>query len=264
VCVLAAGALGGCQTNNPLNMRPGAKSILESIAAEPSPAEAVDMALDKYDANRRYRGTLLLANAYFGGQPPYLDLFERHLGDPDPGVRSAAARALGLHGRPEHAPRLAALLADPDPLPRGEAARALQRLHNPRAIDALVERLDAAREPEYVVRAEAATALGQYPERRVVEKLIASLADDSLAVNAACAGSLRTLTGQDFGFDRAGWQRWYEGASAPFAAQAVYVYRGFHRRRKWWESLPFVPPPPNEPSAVPVGLEPGRYVPATP
>jgi hypothetical protein len=263
ILILAAcAAAAGCQSN-PLGMRPGATSVLDVMADGPSPAEAVDMTLDKHDPDRRYRGTLLLANAYFAGEPLYMELFERLLDDPDPGVRAAAVRAVGLHGTPGHVPRLAAKLKDADPGVRAEAGRALQRIHNPLAIDALLDAMDLAKEPEAPVRVEAARALAQYPEPRVVEKLIASLADDSLAVNTATAASLRTLTGQDFGYDRAGWLSWYQGATGVFDARSVYVYEGYNRKRKWWEYLPFMKPPPNEPSAVPVGLDPGSYTPAT-
>lgn len=260
--MLAGVVLGGC-SGNPLGLKPGATSVLDSVAALPTPAEAVDMTLDKYDAGRRYRGTQLLSNASFAGEPLYVELFEGLLADKDPGVRGAAARALGLHGRTDHVPRLAEMLGDRDAGVRTEAARALQRLHNPVAVQPLIAAIDPAKEVEPAVRLEAARALGQYPEPLVVEKLIASLADASLAVNAATVSSLRTLTGQDFGYERSGWQAWYGKSERPFEAGSVYVYEGYNRKRKWWEYIPLIPPPPHEPSAVPVGLDPTKYVPST-
>lgn len=259
ILALAACVITGC--DNPLGLKPGATSILSGMQRE-TPAEAADMALDPYDADRRYRGTLLLASGYFAGEAPYIALFEQRINDKDPGVRAAATRALGMHGLPTHVPMIVERLSDTDPGVRVEAARALQRLHNPAAVSPLIDRIDPAREQEVAVRVEAAAALGQYPEPRVVEKLIASLDDQSLAVNAATASSLRSLTGQDFGYDRAGWQGWYKDSKGLFAAQNVYVYRGFEREKKWHEYFPFVPPPPHEPGAVPTGLNPGQYTPA--
>lgn len=252
LCVLLA--LAGC-SSNPLGLRPGAQSIFEA-AREPTPAEAVDMALDPYDPDRRYKGTLLLSRQRFAGEDIYLDLFARRVTDEDPGVRAAATRALGLHGRQEHVPLLIERVQDADPAVREEACRSLQRIHDPRAIDPLLAALNPAREPETPVRVEAARALGQYADPRVLEALIASLADDSLAVNAATLFSLRTLTGQNFGYDRAAWQGWYSGTTDLFAARSAYLYPGFRRSRRWFEYIPFIPPPPNEPQGLPVGMSP--------
>ncbi|CAG0970047.1 hypothetical protein PHYC_01193 [Phycisphaerales bacterium] len=247
-------ALAACNSN-PLGLRPGATSVLD-FAREPSPSEAVDMALDKYNADRRYKGTLLLAKQRFASEQVYVDLFVQRATDTDPGVRAAATRALGLHGRPEHAPLLVERLTDADPAVREEAARALQRIHEPSAIDALLLAMDRTREPEAAVRVEAARALGQYPQPRVLEKLIAALADDSLSVNFATVFSLRTLTGQDFGFDRAGWQGWYNATTDYFAARSAYLYPSFQRDKRWYEYIPMVPQPSNEPSGLPVGVSP--------
>ncbi|GJQ28635.1 MAG: hypothetical protein HBSAPP03_05190 [Phycisphaerae bacterium] len=240
---------------NPLGLRPGATSVLQTFA-DPTPSEAVDMALDKHDADRRYRGTLILAKQRFAGDPLYLDLFARGITDADPGVRAASARALGLHGRADHAPLLIARLTDEDPSVREEAARALQRLHTPEAVEPLMNAMRRDREDETPVRVQAALALGQYAQARVVEQLIAAMADESLAVNASALSSLRTLTGQDFGYDRAEWQRWYNATDTLFAARVAYLYPAFSRRKRWYEYIPLIPPPPNEPTGLPVGVNP--------
>lgn len=235
------------------DLRPGAKSILE-ISTVPSPQEAARWAIDPYDANNRYRGTLLLANAPFAGEPVYLKLFEDNAHDADPGVRAAAARALANHGSAEHIPLLVEALRDKDIRVRVEAARGLQRLHSPDAIDPLIAAINPDMEAEPVVRAQAAEALGQYHEFRVVEALIASLDDPNLAVNRATLASLRTLTGQDLGFERGEWVRWYNACNSVFAAGGLYVYPAYHRAKFWYEYLPFVPPPPNEESSTPAGM----------
>jgi hypothetical protein len=244
--------VAGCASD----MKPGAKSILE-VFAEPAPTDAAKDAIDPYDADKRYRGTLLLANAPFASDPLYIQLFTDNIKDTDPGVRAAAARGLGTHGGPEHVPLLVGRLKDEDPIVRVEAARALQRLHNPVAIDPLLAALDRDKEPEADVRVEAACALGQYAENRVVEQLIRALQDDNLAVNLRTQDSLRTLTGQDFGLDIAAWQAWYNSTHDLFAARSVYVYPVFYRPKHWYEHLPFVPGPPVEPQGTPAGMVPG-------
>lgn len=249
---LALSLLVGCDAPQ-LDMKPGATSIFQAFK-EPSPAEAAAWSIDRYDANNRYRGTLLLAGASFAGEPVYMELFRDNVDDVDPGVRAAAARAIALHGQPEDAKYLIERLKDPEADVRVEAARGLQRLHNPEAIDPLLEALDAEKESEDRVRIEAALALGQYAENKVVEQLITALADPNLAVNRNTLLSLRVLTGQDLGYEQKAWLVWFKETPDIFAARGGYLYPAFSRDKNWWEYFPFVPPPPNEPSSVPVGL----------
>jgi hypothetical protein len=253
--ITAAGLIAGCEAVG-VELKPGAKSILEAFAG-PTPQDAATWAIDPFDADKRYRGTLLLANAPFAGEPVYLKLFSDNFRDTDPGVRAAAARGLGTHGSPEHAPLLIERLADDDAGVRIEAARALQRIHSTDAIDPLLARLRPDKEPEAQVRIEAASALGQYPQNRVVEQLIIALADENLAVNRTAQLSLRTLTGQDFGIDRAQWLAWYTSSTNAFAARSVYVYPVFSRKKKFYEHIPFIPGPPNEAPSTPAGMTPG-------
>jgi hypothetical protein len=262
--LLALVTVPACNTRA---VRPGAKSVLD-VFAGPTPKEAAAMAVDEYDPNARFKGIQMLASASFAGEEPYMRLFRERLQDEDPGVRGLAARAIGAHGTPADAPTIVAMLTDPDVEVRIDAARALQRLHNPQAIPGLITRLDPEKEQEPRVRQEAAVALGQYQDDQVVEKLIASLADEDLGVNTRVQESLRTLTGNDFGTDRAAWQGWYRSVSAGvFARAAGYTYPVFQRDKRWYEYLPFVPSPPNESPALPAGLSPvsaARRAPATP
>lgn len=251
--LISLGCLAGCDSDG---LRPGARGVFD-IFAPPTPAEAVDMATNRYDADQRYRGTLLLSNASFAGEAVYLSLFRDNANDKDPGVRAAAIRAIGLHGAIDDAPLIIKRLKDEDPGVRTEAARALQRIHSPDAVGPLLDALSSRTEPEAQVRVEAASALGQYAQSRVIESLIAALGDEQLAVNASVEDSLRTLTGQDFGVDQTAWQTWYKASSTLFDARAAYIYPVFHRDRRWWEYIPFVPPPPNEQAAMPVGVNPG-------
>lgn len=250
--VLWACALAGCQIEG---LRPGAKSVLE-VFQGPTPEEAARMAIDEYDVNARYEGTRLLSTASFAGEDVYMDLFAQRTRDTDAGVRAVACRAIGTHGRPEHAPLLVERLRDESAAVRVEAARGLQRIHDPVAIAALVERLDPAKEDEVGVRAEAATALGQYRQGRVVEALIGALSDDNLAVNARARDALRTLTGQDLGVDRKAWQSWYAGTTDLFAAGSGYTFPAYQRSKRWYEYFPFVAQPALETPGVPAGLSP--------
>lgn len=245
-------ALTGCEIGS---MKPGAKSIFE-VFRQPTPVEAASWSIDRYDADKRYQGTLLLANAPYANEPIYLKVFTDNAKDVDPGVRAAALRGIANHGSPELVPLVIEHMKDPDVGVRIEAARGLQRLHNPVAIPALLDALDPEKEEETQVRAQAAEALGQYGENRVVEALIKALDDENLAINRATVNSLRTLTGQDFGYERAAWAAWNKQSPNAFAARSVYMYPVFRRDKDWYEHIPFVPGPPNETPSTPAGLQP--------
>jgi len=258
LALLAVASGAGCE----LNVKPGAQSIFDAFQETYTQSELVAMSMDEYDANNRYVGTLGLATLPFAGEPLYVMQFVANSRDADAAVRVAAIRGLGMHGDPSHVPILVGSLADKDRLVRLEAARGLQRLHNDAAIDPLIvamrepdtrnTKLQA--EPEAEVRAQAAHALGQYAARKVLQALIAGLDDADLSVNRASLSSLRTLTGQDLGIDRAAWLAWLDQTSEPFAGRSVYYYPVFHRDKTFFEHLPFVPAPPNETPAPPAGL----------
>ena len=248
-------ALAGCNMFD--NVQPGATSLMQVFVPQQSPGQAAEMALDEYDPDSRFRGTRLLANAYFGGEDVYIELYEDAARDEDSGVRWAGVRALGLHGSPEHVPLIIERLVDePDRLVRAEAARALQRIHNPDAIDPLLRAMDEELEPEPDVRAAAAHALGQYAEPRVVQALISSLNDPALAVNYSTIQALRTLTGQDYGIETRAWLDWFDATDDLFAARSTYTYPAFERDKRLLEYLPFMPPPPNETASTPIGMPP--------
>ncbi|HRJ49189.1 MAG: HEAT repeat domain-containing protein [Phycisphaeraceae bacterium] len=249
--IMAAGMMAACDTTG---MRRGTDSILD-LFAEPSPAEAVELAMDKYDADKRYRGTLILSTQPFAGEEVYMRLFLDNARDADPGVRTVATRAVGNNGGPEHAAVLIERLTDEDRLVRIEAARGLQRIHSTAAVDPLIAAIDPEKEPEAAVRSEASDALGQYAQNKVLEALISSLDDTNLAVNSRTLSSLKILTGQDFGFDRRAWLDWYKVTRAPFVARSVYTFPAFSREKQILEYLPFFPQPPNEASTSPVGME---------
>ncbi len=235
----------------------GSKSLLQVFVPQTTPGQAAEMATDPYSAENRYKGTTLLSGADFGGGGVYLDLYIDGADDPDPSVRAASVRALGRHGDPVHAPLIIRALDDHDEFVRVEAARALQRIHSEAAIDPLIEHIDDSKETDTDVRAAAADALGQYRSTRVVHELIDALRDPRLAVNNRVQHSLLTLTGQNFALDRRAWLDWYNSnIDDLFTAAQPYTYPVFSRKKKIIEYLPLIPPPPNETTSMPVGMDP--------
>lgn len=243
----------GCEALKPKQNVKG-ESIFENFAP-PTPQQAAAWAVDPYSPDKRFRGMLLIANAPWGGERVYVDMYVAALKDSDPSVRAVAVRALALHGEPEHVPLILEQLKDPDRLLRWEAVRALQRLHNPVAITPLIARLDIKNEMEAEVRAASAIALGQYDEGKVVDALISALDDRDLAVNDAARASLKILTGQDLGYDVREWVAWTKANSANlFAQRGTYEYPVFYRDKIWYEYFWPFGQIPNEVAAAPVGM----------
>jgi hypothetical protein len=246
---------GGCAFIEDMGYEsnPNATGVMD-LFVRPSPAQATAWAIDPTNSDRRYQGTLLLANAPFAGEEVYLQLFEDNLQDEDAAVRSAAARGLAHHGGPVQIPLILNALTDEEVLVRLEAARALQRIHSDEAVAPLISRLDHEVEESREVRAACAHALGQYPEPRVLASLASSIRDQSLAVNRSSHDALQFLTGQDFGLNQRAWLEFIDEAEDPFVQQISYTYPYFEREKKWIEYVPLIPQAPNEPKAQPVGM----------
>lgn len=266
---LACLALAGCQSPG---TGTGKVDSVFQLLGPPSPAAAARDMVDPFDPDKRYRGMSLIAAAPFGGEDVYLNVYTEAIKtDTDPGVRAVAARALGMHGRPEHALLITPLLASDDKRIRLEGARALQRLHNPEAIGplarTLVGRPDPDRkpvpgrpaplitEPDKDVRAAAAEALGQYADASAAKALIGALADDDLVVVRTAHAKLQGLTGQTLGPDARAWTAFMAQSAQPFAQRRAYTYPAFSRKKYTWEHLPLFPDPPNEASGNPAGYE---------
>ena len=246
--------LVGCNTFD--NVPRGTTSLLQVFSPQTSPTQAANMATDQFSPENRYVGTTLLSNADFGGQGVYLELYIDGMSDPDSGVRSASVRALGRHGDPEHVDLIITALGDENDNVRLEAARALQRVHSTDAIEPLVQAMNQDDEPQADIRAAAADALGQYREMMVVQALVGALQDSRLVVNNRVQHSLMILTGQSFGLDRPAWIAWYKNTDNLFAGAQPYTYPVFNRKKRFVEYLPLIPPPPNETTAIPVGMDP--------
>jgi hypothetical protein len=249
--VVAASLGGGCET-----ISQDFNDLAKGIVA-PTPRAAAEMALDQHDPDRRREGTLLLANAPWGGNPTYLRMYRDYVQfDNDPLVKATAIRALAKHGVAEDAPLLAPHLVNDNVQVRWEAAKGLQRLHNPVVVPDLLATL--GREDEHSdVRVAAACALGQYPEDRVFQGLVAALDVRELAVNIQAGRSLGLLTGQDFGLEPRAWLEWYNSVEGDrFAGGGEYLYPTYHRELSWLEKLAFWSVRVEEHPAPPAGLRP--------
>ena len=229
----------------------------------PTPREAAVMAADQYDPDVRRRGITLLANSPFGGSPEYLELYRDYIiEDRDPLVRASAIKALARFGTPEDAliiaPWLSRSQTDSTQVRRA-AAKGLQRLHNQQVVGVMLRSLRDIDE-EGQVRANVATALGQYPENQVFVGLISALQTNALSINLSAAQSLHSLTGQVFGTDWEAWFEWGEFVITEdenlFAYQSVYEYPTYQHEARWWDQLVFWEYRIHESPAVPAGLKP--------
>jgi hypothetical protein len=230
-----------------------------------TPSEAARMAVDPTDADKRREGIIMLSNAPFGGVEIYVKFFRDAVtNERDPIVKAAAIQALGRHGEPADALRIAPNLADSNQQVRWASAKALQRLHNPAVVPDLLRSLASESESQDV-RIAAAVALGQYPEDRVFQGLVGALNARELAINAAAEQSLHLLTGMSFDMSAPDWLAWYNrevSSNDPstrlgvFAGQEEYLYPVYSRKVKWWEKIAFWSPKTFEQPAPPVGLKP--------
>ena len=116
-------------------------SFTESFTP-PTPQQASQWALDQRDAENQRRGTMLLANAPWGGERVYLAMYRLYVEEnSDPLVKVAAIEALGRHGEATDAELVAKQLRDKSVQVRVAAAKALQRLHNPSVTTLICARL---------------------------------------------------------------------------------------------------------------------------
>jgi len=239
-CIAAAslmgGSLGGCET---IGQDLGG---LGDAFDPTSPSEAARDMFDQYDADKRRLGTVQISGAPFGGSEVYVKQYRDMVNNErDPIVKATAIRALGKHGQPDDALRIAPHLAHETVQVRWDAAKALQRLHNPAVVADLLKTL--RNESELAdVRMAAAVGLGQYPEDRVFQGLVGVLNARELAINTAAHRSLKLLTGKDFGLEAADWLGWYNQtiiAGDAFAGRLEYRYPTYQRDETVWEKIAF-------------------------
>lgn len=249
-CAIGTGVLSGCETVSQ------DLQLLGSILTPPSPTEAAVMMLNPHNPDDRREGTVLISNADFGGEPQYVRFYQESVErENDPTVLAVSIRALSRHGTQEHAPLIARHLAHTNMQVRWEAAKGLQRLHDPQVITGLLNLL-RNQEEDPLVRVAAARALGQYPQDRVFQALIAALDSRHLSINLAANQSLTTLTGQSLGLDSRQWSRWYRAQSPNqrFADRQDYYFPTYTRRLTLFERLTFWSTKTFEQPGIPVGL----------
>ena len=226
-----------------------------------SPKQAALMASDQYSPDERRVGITLLSTSTFGGAPPYVTMYRDYVvADGDALVRAAAIKALARYATVEDADLIVPWLrreGSDSVQVRREAALALQRIHNPTVVSSLLIALGDANE-ETAVRAYCATALGQYPEDRVIVGLIASLDANELSINLAAAQSLHTLTGKSFELDQYAWFAWYKEERAQsknlFEGMTYFEYPTYQHEQRWWDRFVFWEQRNEEKPSVPVGL----------
>lgn len=243
-----AGVSVGCE---------GAGSDMRDFAgtfAGPTPQDAAVDATNPSDAEAQRRGTVLLSSAVWGGSPVYVKLYRLYVEENvDPLVRAAALEALGRHGEPSDAVAIAKQLDHASRQVRLAAAKALQRLHDPEVADAMWRKLIDGDE-EADVRVELAIGLAQYPTDAVFQALCTALDQRELAVNLAAADSLRLLTNQDMGLDRALWLSWYRAQKEPFDQRIVYLFPTYQRRFDFWDVVVFWQPITWDRPSIPAGM----------
>jgi HEAT repeat protein len=104
-----------------------------------------------------------------GGDLAFVAPLVARLGDPDPGLRLVAARALGqIPGEHEGARALAVALRDDDPAVRAAVCRSLGQLGGAESLPAL---LHASRDASALVRATAVQALVQQDDAQALPRL---------------------------------------------------------------------------------------------
>lgn len=239
--VLCLIALTGCSP----------KDITEALPdlTPPKPSQVAREAFNVYDADLRRRSINLLSASPFGGEDPYVRTYRLLLDDPDPTVRAAAAKALGLHGDASDVDRMIPRLQDEATFVRWEIANSMRQLHNPSAVKPLMDAVTEDDDPD--VRMAAAEALGQYRQRRVYNALVGALEDEHYSVVFAANRSLRNMTGETLGSDGVEWIDLAESRPSDtlFANAQPYTWQPYNepdtfvRKMKFWKKDPEVIPP---------------------
>jgi len=227
-----AAASAGCKSDTEGSLL---NEVLNTSQTATPTAAAIDT-FDRANADRRRRGLAALAASPFGHVDTYVRLYRNHLTDPDPTVRAAAAKALGMHGDGNDVHLLIPYLKDEDSYVRWQAAEALQRLHHPAAADPLA--VVATSDEDDDVRQAAATALGQYARPGVFDALVKALGDRNYTVASAARVSLETLTGHDAGLDYAAWMQFAdEHQEDLFARGKPYTFEPYPGHPSWVQRL---------------------------
>lgn len=247
--VIAIGMTGGCE------MISNGGNAISNLVSPPTPSQEARNVFNVYDPDVRRRALNNLSASPFGGEEPYVRLYRLLIDDPDPTVRTAAVKALGLHGEVKDVPLMTIRLVDTADMVRWEAAKSLQKIHNPEAIKPLITVMNKDSDPD--VRMACADALGQYAQPEVFSALVAALDDARFGVALAAQKSLTILTGQQLGGEGSDWLTYREqNTSNLFANQKTYTWqpytqpRGFVSKMQFWKKAKQA-----QPAQAPVGLD---------
>ncbi|MDG2382374.1 MAG: HEAT repeat domain-containing protein [Pirellulaceae bacterium] len=133
--------------------------------------------------------------------------------EPEPAVRHAIAKTLGLFSTPAAIPGLEAALEDANPDIRIEAIRSLGRIGSPQALQLLigVNRSDLNLD----VRQAATQELGQFESLEATAALGQALDDADPAIQYLAMQSLRKNTGKNLGNDVRLWKQLVNSTAAP-------------------------------------------------
>ena len=198
-----------------LNVREEAARALGRIGAEEGVIPALMRVMEdkgEYDGVRgaAIHGLMLLGPDAAEAVPALIKILDKERFS---SLSSDAARALGQIGpvTPEIIPALIEALDDKYSLTREAAAEALGQI-GPITPEIIPELVGALGDSEAIVREAAAQALGQIGTEALeaVPALINALGDEWLRVPKAAIAALEAVTGQDFGYDAAAWQAWWE------------------------------------------------------
>jgi hypothetical protein len=142
---------------------------------------------------------------------PYL------LDERDPVLRAAIDTALVKRSDALIRSALRAAVEDPEAQVRADAVRGLKTLTDTRSDEAVVARLD--REPSWLVRMEILEYLGKVATPRAVAALVPRLDDANASVRHKAQDSLARIAGRDLGIRRRTWEAWarqrYPGIELP-------------------------------------------------
>jgi hypothetical protein len=221
VIFLSAMFMGGCQAQDEKGRSPIGQLITKLLPENADSKQKKMMKnLSSPDPDLRREGVVAIRNSAIRDLPAtheVLSIMAR--GDLDPQVRATALETLVMVA--PHYEKLSAVLdssvKDASPLVRRQSVMILAGRNDPADMDLLLDRL--ASDDDVVVRTTAASAMGNYTNRKVLRVLIDHL-EDEFSVAYQSRRSLQKLTGRDFDYDKSRWQSWLSETSEPFAASA--------------------------------------------
>lgn len=178
--------------------------------------KSVDILIDKLsDSDRRVQAAAAIALGNYRHPIATQTILDR-LASEMPAARAAMVYALAQINDVMSVTFLQQQLSQEAANPQVRAAivYALGKLRDARAVNALLQSL---KDPDQIVRANAAHALSAYFAPQVMEALIDSLGDQDEAVSLAAARALTQLTTIDLGTNQQAWRRWWEAHKANMA-----------------------------------------------